>query len=143
MVKSTSLGRTTTYGGLLAVVEHSCLQASIDSMDDQPAKIVSEYFSRIRGGEISAVDLFHDDASLVGLGTTRRGKDSIRDFYRGVIERAGPSPSLVGSLLVDDCRVAAEIMIELAGGQCVHAIDLFVVEEGRIRSLSYFLCSAA
>ena len=110
-------------------------------MTTGPEAVASSYFEHMRRGDLSVVELFHDDAKLVGLGSTQSGKDAIRDFYQGVIERAGPSPRLVGSLLVSGSRVAAEIVIELAGGQTVHAVDLFVVEEGRIRSLGYFLCS--
>ncbi len=95
-------------------------------MASEPASVATRYFSRMRAGDKSVVDLFHDDATLVGLGTTRTGKDAIRDFYEGVIERAGPSPRSAGPLLVNGSRVAA---------------DIFVVEEGRIRSLSYFLCT--
>jgi hypothetical protein len=104
-----------------------------------PEAVVDEYFSRVRGGGISMVELFHDDAVLIGLGARREGRDAIREFYQGVVERAGPSPTLVGPLLVRASRVAAEISINLADGQVVHALDLFVVEEGLIRSLTYFL----
>ena len=110
-------------------------------MATDPANVVSEYFSCMRAGDISVVDLFHEDATLVGLGTTRSGKEVIREFYQGAIERAGPSPRSAGPLLVEGSRVAAEILIDLAGGQVIHAMDLFVVEEGRIRSLTYFLCA--
>jgi hypothetical protein len=103
--------------------------------------VASEYFSRMRAGDVSVVDLFHDDAMLVGLGTTRTGKDAIREFYQGVIERAGPSPRSAGPLLADGQRVAAEVYIDLSDDVSVHAVDLFVVEDGRIRSLSYFLCA--
>ena len=106
-----------------------------------PASVVSEYFSRMRAGDISVVELFHDDATLVGLGTTRSGRDAIREFYRGVIERAGPTPRSAGPLLANGPRVAAEVLIELSDGQIIHAVDLFVVEKSRIRSLTYFLCS--
>jgi hypothetical protein len=34
--------------------------------------------------------------------------------------------------------VLAEIEIDLANGTRVHAIDVFVVEDERIRSLTYF-----
>jgi len=95
----------------------------------------------MRAGDISVAELFHEDATLVGLGTVRSGKEAIREFYQGTIERAGPSPRSAGPLLVEGTRVAAEILIDLAGGQVVHAMDLFVVEEGRIRSLTYFLCA--
>jgi hypothetical protein len=110
-------------------------------MKTDPAGVASEYFARMRAGDLSVVELFHDDASLVGLGTTRAGRDAIREFYQGVIDRAGPSPRSAGPFLVEGSRVAAEVFIDLPGGQSVHAVDLFVVEEGRIRSLSYFLCS--
>ncbi len=106
-----------------------------------PSGVASEYFSRMRAGDISVVDLFHDDATLIGLGTTRSGRDEIREFYQGVIERAGPCPRSAGPLLADDSRVAAEVVIEFPGGQCVYAVDIFAVEEGRIRSLTYYICS--
>jgi hypothetical protein len=106
-----------------------------------PASVVTDYFSRARAGDVSIVDLFHDDATLIGLGKTTTGRDAIREFYNGVIERAGPSPTLGGPLLTQGNRVAAEIIIKLSGGAVVHAVDLFEVEDGRIRSLTYFICS--
>jgi hypothetical protein len=110
-------------------------------MNNEPASIATEYFTRMRAADKSVVDLFHDDATLVGLGTTRTGKDAIRDFYQDVIERAGPTPRSAGPLLVNGSRVAAEVFIDLSPEVSVHAVDLFVVEEGRIRSLNYFLCA--
>jgi hypothetical protein len=110
-------------------------------MGSEPESVASEYFSRMRAADESVVELFHDDAELVGLGTTRAGKDAICEFYRGVIERAGPTPRLAGPLLVNGSRVAAEIHIELSDDVSIHAVDIFVVENGRIRSLTYFLCA--
>jgi hypothetical protein len=72
----------------------------------------------MRARDVGVVDLFHDDAQLIGLGMRRQGRESIGEFYRGIIERAGPTPRLVGGL-----------------------VDLFVVEEGRIRSLTYFIAN--
>lgn len=109
--------------------------------DQTPSEIVSEYFERIRARDFRVVDLFREDAELIGLGTRRQGRQSIGEFYRGVIERAGPTPRQVGGLLSDGGRVAAEIFIELAGGASVHAVDVFVVEAGKIRSLTYFIAS--
>jgi len=107
----------------------------------EPAEVATEYFARMRAGDPAVVDLFHEDASLVGLGTTRTGKAAIRDFYEGVIERAGPTPRSAGPLLAHGTRVAAEVFIDLSDDVSIHAVDIFVVEEGRIRSLSYFLCA--
>ena len=110
-------------------------------METEAEKVVAQYFSRMRAGDASVAELFHDDATLVGLGTKRSGRDAIRDFYQGVIAAANPAPRSAGPLLVKGSRVAAEIFIDLADGQVVHAVDLFVVEDGRIRSLTYFLCA--
>ena len=108
-------------------------------MTREPASVVAAYFSCMRSRDPGVADLFHDDARLVGLGSEKNGKAAIREFYAGVIERAGPRPSLRGKLLVDGKRVAAEIVIELGDEATIHAVDLFEVEDGRIRSLTYFL----
>jgi len=106
-----------------------------------PSEVASEYFARMRAGDLSVVDLFHEDAELIGLGTRRQGRAAILDFYQGVIERAGPTPRQIGGLLADGERVAVEILIELAEGATVHAVDMFVVDSGRIRSLTYFIAT--
>jgi hypothetical protein len=106
-----------------------------------PVSVVNEYFSRMRSRALSVVDLFHEDACLVGLGSQRSGRAAIREFYCDVIDRAGPSPRQAGPLLAEGSRVAAEIYIDLPNGATVHAVDLFQVEGGLIRSLTYFLAS--
>lgn len=108
-------------------------------MDKEAGAVVRSYFDRMRGRDMGVVDLFHEDASLVGLGGVRAGKPAIREFYEGSIQRASPSPTLVGELLVSGPRVAAEINISLANGSSLHVVDLFVVEDGLIRSLTYFV----
>lgn len=107
---------------------------SIDATD-----VVRRYFQCMRERDAAVVDLFHDDARLVGLGGVKSGKAEIREFYEGTIERAGPSPRLEGDLLASGNRVAAEIVISLPGDVSIHVVDLFVVEDRRIRSLTYFL----
>jgi hypothetical protein len=87
----------------------------------------------------SVADLFHEDASLIGLGRVTSGKAAIREFYESTIQRAGPSPTVIGDLLVSGPRVAAEIDISLSDTTSVHVVDLFVVEDGLIRSLTYFV----
>jgi hypothetical protein len=93
----------------------------------------------MRARDLRVVDLFHEDASLVGLGGTRSGKAAIREFYEGSIRGASPSPTLTGDLLASGPRVAAEINISLSDGSSIHAVDVFVIEEGLIRSLTYFI----
>ena len=105
-----------------------------------PAKVATEYFTRIRARDIKVAELFHTDASLIGLGQITKGRDAIREFYQGAIDGASPTPRSIGNLLVDGSRVAGEVMIDLSDGQTIHAVDIFVIEEGLIRSLTYFLC---
>ncbi len=108
-------------------------------MSDDPGEVVARYFDRMRECDIRVTELFHDDATLIGLGTLTRGRAEIDAFYRKVIERAGPSPRLAGPLMVNAGRVAAEIYIDLGPGVIIHVIDLFEVEDGLIRRLTYFL----
>lgn len=108
-------------------------------MANDATDVVRRYFDRMRARDPGVVDLFHEDASLIGLGTVRSGRAAIREFYEGSIRGASPSPSLIGELLASGPRVAAEIRISLANGSSIHAVDLFVVEAGLIRSLTYFI----
>lgn len=110
-----------------------------DSGRDDPADVVAEYFERMRHGDATVADLFTEDAELVGLGAITRGGSKIREFYADSIRRAGPVPELCGPVLVQGERVAAEIRIRLSGGTSIHVMDLFVVEDGRITSLTYFV----
>lgn len=110
-------------------------------MTREPTAIVEQYFARMRARDPAVVDLFHEDARLVGLGDTKQGQAAIRAFYSGVIEGASPSPRLLGELLPAGSRVAAEIQIELANGAKIHAVDLFEIDGERIRTLTYFLAS--
>lgn len=116
-------------------------QSAGQSADPDPASVVEAYFSRMRARDPGVADLFGDDAVLIGLGEERRGRDAIREFYRVVIERAGPLPRLGGALLVEGARVAAEIYIDFPNGSVLHAVDLFQVEGGLIRSLTYFIAN--
>ncbi len=108
-------------------------------MSSTAETIVRRYFDRIRQRSPDVADLFHEDATLVGLGDRKSGRQAIREFYAGVIENAGPTPTVVGELLSSQDRVAAEIEIALSDGSTVHVVDLFVVDDGLIRSLTYFV----
>ncbi len=108
-------------------------------MTSDPASIAREYFSRMKASDLRVLDLFHEDASLRGLGSVQSGMAEIEAFYRKTIQQAKPSPRLVGPMLVQGGRVVAEISIDIADSLTIHAIDLFEVEEGRIASLTYFI----
>lgn len=107
-------------------------------MATDPVSITEMYFEYIRAGDLKVIDLFHDDAELKGLGMLTSGKDEIRNFYQGVIDNAGPSPTELDPKLLKGNRVFAEIMINLSGDMQIHAIDVFEIIEGRIKSLTYF-----
>ncbi|MDP6980256.1 MAG: nuclear transport factor 2 family protein [Myxococcota bacterium] len=104
-----------------------------------PVQVAETYFARVCARDLSIVDLFHDDAELIGVGKRKKGRAAIHEFYSGVIERAGPTPTIEGSLLGNDERVAAEIFIQFENGAKLRAVDVFIVEDGRIRSLTYFV----
>ena len=108
-------------------------------MADDAAVVVEAYFARMRAADPSVAELFHDDARLVGLGTVVSGRPQIASFYGEAIRNASPTPRPVGPLLVGDGRVAAEILIDLADGTTMHVVDIFEVDDGRIRTLTYFV----
>ena len=103
-----------------------------------PEQVAEAYFSRMRARDLHVVDLFHDDAVLLGLGMRVTGRQAIAAFYAQAIERGGPQPRLAGPLMSDGSRVAAEIYIDLSNGSTLHVVDIFHVEDGRIRVLNYF-----
>ena len=114
-------------------------EAGREGSADDPGSVVHEYFRRVTDADPSLADLFHEDARLVGLGTVTEGRGAIAAFYAAATERGAPSPHLVAPLLVDGGRVGAEIAIDLVDGSRIHVMDLFEIEHGRIRSLTYFV----
>jgi len=114
------------------------LTSASDSKDTTQS-VVEQYFSCMRAGDAGVADLFHEDAFLLGLGRRTEGRESIRKFYTESIETGAPQPRLASPMLLEGNRVAAEILIDLADGTTAHVIDLFCVEEGAIRSLTYFV----
>ena len=102
-------------------------------------EVVEAYFEKMRGGDVTVADLFHESAELLGLGRHVSGREAIRAFYADAIERGGPQPRLAGPLMSDGRRVAAEIFIDLAIGVTIHVVDMFHIEEGEIRLLNYFV----
>lgn len=107
--------------------------------DRSATDTVLAYFDRIRSRDPGVADLFHESGELVGLGRVTSGREAIRAFYAESIANASPTPELVGDLLASGTRVAAEIRIALADGTTMHVVDLFEVEAGLIRSLTYFV----
>jgi hypothetical protein len=85
-------------------------------MAREAVAVVRDYFNRMRGRDLGVVDLFHENASLVGLGGVRSGKAAIHEFYEDSIQAVSPTPTLIGELLVSGPRVAAEIDISLSEG---------------------------
>lgn len=105
-----------------------------------PLEVVERYFGCMQAGDLGVADLFHDDARLFGMGAIVEGRPAIDEFYAASIAASGPQPRLVGAPLVEGDRVAAEIAIDFNNGLApMHVLDLFVVEQGRIRSLTYFV----
>ncbi len=122
-------------------------------MPAEATAVVERYFACMRAGDVGVADLFHLDARLIGLGRIVAGRAAIAQFYAASIALARPQPRLLGPWLVDGERVAVELMIEIVNSDraaaelgvdvpatpTMHVIDLFVVADGLIRSLTYFV----
>ena len=93
----------------------------------------------MRAQDLNVVELFHEDAQLLGLGRRTKGKAAIKTFYTEAVGSAGPQPQPSGPMLSDESTVVAPIDITLTDGNVIHAVDIFVIEYGKIRSLTYFL----
>jgi hypothetical protein len=133
----------TTQGGC-AMTSDTRAPVHTTNMSDSVSEaetVVREYFSRMQTGDKEVYKLFHDDAVLNGLGRRTTGREAIRQFYSHAIDEGAPQPRLAAPLLREGNRVAGEIHIGLADGATLHVMDLFEVEAGRIRSLTYFLAS--
>ena len=109
-------------------------------MTDHPSSmaVAREYFARMQAGDPSVVELFTEDAELIGLGTRVVGLAAVGEFYEGTMRDAGPVPEVL-AFAADGDVVFAEIMIAVAGTEPIHVVDRFEVDAGRIRSLTYFL----
>lgn len=103
-------------------------------------EVVEAYFALVKAGDPAVADIFTDDAQLVGLGTVTRGRPAIREFYAESIIHGRPQPELVGDLMIDGSRVAAEIEIGLGEQLSLHVVDLFQIDGDKIASLTYFVC---
>lgn len=127
-------GETATAGESIAESDRD--EAQVAAGD--PITVVENYFAKIRAQDLDVANLFHENAELLGLGMRVSGRKAIREFYAHSIETGGPQPSLAGPLITDGRRVAAEIYIDLADGSQLHVVDMFHIENGRIRLLNYF-----
>jgi hypothetical protein len=103
------------------------------------AETADAYFACMRNGDPRVADLFHEDAQLIGLGTIVSGRPAIATFYAESIRNASPAPRAAAPLAVEGNRVLAEVFIDLANGITMHVVDLFEVDDGLIRSLTYFV----
>lgn len=108
-------------------------------MTSEATVIVESYFKHMREQDLGVTDLFHEDAVLLGLGRRTEGRDAIKAFYTEAVAVGGPQPTPAGPMLSDGSTVAAPIDISLADGSLIHAVDVFIVEQGKIRSLTYFI----
>ena len=115
---------------------------SLTTAEEHPmnaTNIAQSYFEHMRAQDLNVVELFHEDAQLLGLGRRTKGKVAIKAFYTEAVAVGGPQPQSSGPMLSDGSTVAAPIDITLSDGSIIHAVDIFVIEDGKIRSLTYFL----
>ena len=108
-------------------------------MGATPIEVVSQYFAAMEAGDPRVADVFHHDAQLVGLGAVVSGRPAIDEFYAASITNARPAPQQLGEWLVEGTRVAVELSIGLADADAMHVMDLFEIDGGKIRRLTYFV----
>ena len=108
-------------------------------MVNSPGEVAEAYFTCMRNGDAGVAALFHEDARLVGLGTIVSGRSAIAELYSHSIENAGPAPRAAAPIAVEGNRVLAEVYIDLTNGVTMHVVDLFEIDDGLIRSLTYFV----
>jgi hypothetical protein len=108
-------------------------------MTRTPTETAEAYFACMRNGDTGVAAQFHEDAKLIGLGTIISGRAAIAEFYTQSIRNASPAPRPAAPIAVEGNRVLAEVYIDLANGITMHVIDVFVVDDGLIRSLTYFV----
>ncbi len=108
-------------------------------MTRTPIETAETYFACMRNGDTGVAELFHEDAQLIGLGTIVSGRSAIAEFYTQSIRNASPAPRPAAPIAVEGNRVLAEVYIDLANGITMHVIDVFAVDDGLIRSLTYFV----
>ena len=109
------------------------------SVEKGAGEVAEAYFACMRNGDPGVEALFHEDARLIGLGTIVSGRPAIAEFYAQSIRNASPAPRAAAPLAVEGNRVLAEVYIDLANGITMHVVDLFEVDDGLIRSLTYFV----
>ena len=100
--------------------------------------VVREYFRRMREADPSVVDLFAEDAQLIGLGNRVVGAAAIAEFYGMAQKDAGAEPDVVSVASAGD-RVFAELFVRLPDSPPVHVVDVFSIKDGRIATLTYFV----
>lgn len=91
-----------------------------------------EVFARVRNGDESVADLYAEDGVLTYPGGKVEGREAIRAFYKGTIERIRPQPQVTAVLEEPPLFVAIVEVPTL--DQHRRALDLFELgEEGILR----------
>lgn len=94
-------------------------------------------FIRVRNGDITAADLYADDAVLTyRVGESVEGREAIRAFYKRTIEEIRPKPQVLTILEAPPLYVAIVDVPTDAGHR--RALDLFAVDDGGIRRLEIY-----
>ena len=98
---------------------------------------VREVFTRVRNGDITAADLYADDAVLTyRVGESVEGREAIRAFYKRTIEEIRPKPQVLTILEAPPLYVAIVDVPTDAGHR--RALDLFAVDDGGIQRLEIY-----
>ena len=97
---------------------------------------VREVFTRVRNGDDSVADLYAEDGVVTYPGGKVEGREAIRAFYKGTIERIRPQPQVKIVFEAPPLFVAVVDVPTL--DQHRRALDLFELSEAGIRRLDIY-----
>jgi ketosteroid isomerase-like protein len=111
-------------------------------------EVVAAYFDRLNGENWDGLmELFHEDAELTAPSNTWRGRSEIGTYYRRTLAAFPEHLDQPGRVIASGDTAAVEIAYEgrMKDGREIRfdAVDIFDVQDGRIRRLTTWYDSAA
>ncbi len=97
---------------------------------------VREVFARVHAGDSGVADLYAEDGYILVAGQRVEGREAIRAFYAGTIERIHPKPRV---LTVMESPPHYAVLVEVPTSQGhQRALDLFEVGDDGIHWLEIY-----
>lgn len=129
---------------LLVVLAILLVSPSVMAQEASPAEVAQNYYAAlgqaaVTGDTTPVLDLFADDATvmIVGLSTEPvQGKEAIQATFGGMLAMLQGLTITMGDMSVDGDTVTATYAMSTAGAEQVPVTDTFVVQDGKIQSMT-------